>query len=148
MFSKEETAAGISAFWTAFGRYMQPVPGADGAPRKWLNYETGVPGLYLRVFLQKRIAYAGIEIADTDSESGARLVDTLVETLPLLRRATGSEWDWISVASRPRQSLFWGTALQGKNPVLQSHWPEIIAFFKEALVAMDHYWTNAGPAFE
>jgi len=148
MFSKEETAAGIHAFWTAFGRYMQPVPGADGLPRKWMNYETGVPGIYLRILLQKKVAYAGIEIADAESEAGARLVDTLIQTLPLLRRATGEDWDWITVEARPPQSLFWGTVLRGKNPLLQNHWPDLIAFFKKALVAMDAYWADAGMAFE
>lgn len=148
MFSKEETAAGKQAFWTAFGRYMQPVLGADGEAKKWMNYETGVGGIYLRIFLVGKDAFAGIEIADTESETGARLVAVLIETLPLLARHTGPGWDWIQVANRPPNSLFWGTALKGKNPVVQSHWPEIISFFKQNLLAMDAFWTEAGAAFE
>lgn len=148
MFSKEEATAGKQAFWTAFGRYMQPVLGADGEPRKWMNYETGVPGLYLRVFFQGKAAYAGIEISNIESAQGARLADILLKTLPLLEQHTGPGWDWIAVENRPPNSLFWGTALRGKNPVVQTYWPEIISFLKQNLLAMDAYWTAAGMAFE
>lgn len=148
MFSKEEAAAGKQAFWTAFGRYMRPVLGADGEPKKWMNYETGIPGLYLRIFLHNKAAFAGIEITDAESEQGARLVSVLIDTLPMLKRHTGQDWDWIPVENRPPNSLFWGTALHGKSPIVQSNWPELISFFKQNLLAMDAYWNEAGMAFE
>ncbi len=148
MFSKEEAATGKQAFWTALGRYMQPVPGADGEPKKWMNYETGIAGLHLRIFLQNKAAFAGIEIADAKSEPGARLLAALMDTLPLLQRHTEQEWDWISVENRPPNSLFRGTALYGKSPIVPTNWPELIAFFKKNLLAMDAYWADAGVAFE
>ncbi len=148
MFSKAENAAGKVAFWTALGRYMQPIPGADEMPKKWLNYETGVGGIYLRILLSGSTAYAGIEIADAESERGTQQVEILLQTLPILRRFTGEEWNWISVPNRPVKSLFWGVCLEGKNPAVQSQWPDLISFFKEKLVAMDGYWDEVQVAFE
>lgn len=148
MFSKAENAAGKIAFWTSLGRYLLPVLGADGTPKKWMNYETGVPGIYLRILLSGNTAYAGIEIADAENERGAQQVEILLQTLPILRRFAGEEWNWISPPDRPAKSLFWGISLQGKNPAVQSHWPDLISFFKENLLVLDGYWNEAGAAFE
>ncbi|RYD51354.1 MAG: DUF4268 domain-containing protein [Sphingobacteriales bacterium] len=148
MFSKTETSAGKQAFWTAFGRYMQPVTGADGLPRKWLNYETGVHGLYIRVLLIGSNAYAGFEISDASGGLGAHQATLLTRTATQLNTHTETDWDWIPVPDRPADSVFLGIQVSGTSPMVQSNWPELISFFKRALLAMDAYWTETGFAFE
>jgi hypothetical protein len=148
MFSKTENSAGKQAFWTAFGRYMQPVTGADGLPRKWLNYETQVPGMYIRVLLIGNEAYAGFEISDASGGLGAQQATLLTRTIAQLHSHSGTNWDWISVPDRPADSVFLGVQRSGKSPVVQANWPELISFFKGALLAMDAYWTETGFAFE
>ncbi len=148
MFSKTENSAGKQAFWTAFGRYMQPVTGADGLPRKWLNYETGVPGMYIRVLLIGNEAYAGFEISDASGGLGAQHATLLTQTADQIPFASGTSWDWMSVPDRPADSVFLGLRLSGTSPVVQANWPVLISFFKTALLAMDAYWTETGFAFE
>jgi len=66
MYSREEAAQIKRDFWTRFGQYMRPVPGASGDTINWLNYKTGIRHLFFRLDAGRQQASIGIEIRHPD----------------------------------------------------------------------------------
>ena len=62
MYTRHQAAIIRQKFWTQFGKYMAPVPSAEGKKINWINYNTGVPDMYFRMNAGKEEAYIGIEI--------------------------------------------------------------------------------------
>ncbi|MCW3116154.1 MAG: hypothetical protein JWM28_236, partial [Chitinophagaceae bacterium] len=67
MYSKQDASAVRKNFWTRFGQYMNPLPGADGQPVNWLNYKTGIKYLYFRMDAGHKQAAIAIEIRHPDA---------------------------------------------------------------------------------
>ncbi|MGZ8552516.1 MAG: DUF4268 domain-containing protein, partial [Chitinophagaceae bacterium] len=62
MYSKQEASLLRKRFWTQFGQYMRPLPGADGETVNWLNYKTGIKDLYFRMDADSKQATIAIEL--------------------------------------------------------------------------------------
>ena len=60
MYTKEEASKLRREFWTAFGKYMAQHLGADGWKVNWINYKTGLKGLYFRMDANNKQAFIGI----------------------------------------------------------------------------------------
>ncbi len=148
MWTKDEAVKLKQSFWTAFGQYMQPVPGAYGEPRKWLNYATGISGLYFRAFAGGNGAVVGIEIANAGREPGQRLTARLKAAQGTLRQSAGEDWHWLEAEDRAPESLFYGTELKNVSVFKQEDWPTLISFFKPRLLALDAFWQEAEWRFE
>ena len=66
MFSKDEASRIRHEFWTTFGKYMAPVPSAEGLKINWINYHTRVKNLYFRMDAANRNAAISISIEHPD----------------------------------------------------------------------------------
>jgi len=49
MYSKQQASQLRQEFWTAFGKYMQPVRSSDGEKVNWINYKTGAKHIFFRM---------------------------------------------------------------------------------------------------
>ncbi|WP_315816119.1 DUF4268 domain-containing protein [Paraflavitalea speifideaquila] len=67
MYTREDISRQKQAFWTAFGRYMQPVLSAEGMPVSWLNYKTGVGGIHFKMDVERDHAVIMILLSHSDS---------------------------------------------------------------------------------
>ena len=84
MYTTELASKQRKKFWTIFGQYMKPVPGAGGEAVNWLNYKTGVRSVFFRMDADKQNAHVGIEIqhaleADSDRELACPCLGLLSE---------------------------------------------------------------------
>ncbi|MBX2907514.1 MAG: DUF4268 domain-containing protein [Taibaiella sp.] len=150
MYTKEELSRQRQAFWTAFGQYMRPVPGADGERVNWVNYKTGVPGIYFRMDAGNVEARIGIEMTHTDNAMRRSVYDRFVALKGVLHGATGEEWQWnpLLTDESGRTISRIGMQLQGVNISNHDDWPRLISFFKERIVALDEFWSMVKPGFE
>jgi hypothetical protein len=150
MFSKEEASAKREAFWTAFGKYMAPLPSADGERVNWVAYKTGEKGVSFRLEAEGSHAFIGIELAHPDA--GVREIHflQLSELRRMLERHTEEEWDWISEVrdTNGKTVARVGITQEGLSLFRQEDWPVLISFFKPRLLALDAFWSEARHAFE
>ena len=149
MFSREESSRLRHEFWTTFGRYMSPVPSAEGLKINWVNYHTRLKDVYFRMNADKKSALISISMEHNDPETQQLFFEQFTEMRDILHQTLEEEWVWQlhavvegKVVSRiykelPNVSVF------NKND-----WPDLISFFKPRIIALDSFWENARWGFE
>lgn len=150
MHSKEQYPKIRQQFWTKFGQYMKLVPGAGDKQVNWLNYKTGIPGIYFRMEAGHQQAIVAIEIRHKDQDERKRYYNHFLSLKTLLENETGYQWDWhkdlllhhTQVISRISQSL---SPIHINN---EADWPAIIGFLKPRIIALDNFWESVKDSFE
>lgn len=114
---------------------MAPVPSASGEKINWINYKTGVKAV--RFTLELRDNEAEVAMNVNDAELFAR---SFVPLRPLFESLAGKDWTWEAGKILSR--------LTGRNMRRREEWHELIAFFKERLIALDAFWDAARDGLE
>jgi Domain of unknown function (DUF4268) len=129
---------------------MRPVPGANGEAVNWINYRTGIKGIYFRMDAGKNTARIGIELDLRDDELKERYYKQLELVRNLLEDETGEQWEWEKhlqhEQDRPISRI--SKTLEGINIFNEADWPGIISFFKPRIMAMDRFWEEVRDGFE
>ncbi|MNK37712.1 hypothetical protein D3C87_562880 [compost metagenome] len=150
MFSKEEAARLRQQFWISFGQYMKPILGAEGLPVNWVNYKTGVKNIFFRMDAEKKQANIAIEIAHPDEGIRELFFEQFQEFKLMLENTLNEEWDWLSSVtnSYDKQVARIEMVLPNVSVYNQQQWPDVIAFLKPRIIALDEFWTDVKPVFE
>lgn len=145
MFTKEEASALRQKFWTAFGKYMQPVPSASGEKVNWINLKTGIKGINLKLVTENKFCLVAVIIRG-DEETREQYykifqqLDFSFSAETILQQYSfdenGEDVSRISIE------------LNDKTIFRESDWPEIIGFFKTQLILFDAFWTENKFVFE
>ena len=150
MYSKAEASRLRQEFWTAFGQYMRPIPAAEGLPTNWINYKTGLKGVYFRLHADNHRARIAIELTHTDADVRALFFEQFEALKTLLHETMGEEWQWELLATDehglPLSRIY--QELAPANVFSRDSWPALISFFKPRLMALDAFWTDAQYSFE
>ena len=150
MYSKAEATQLREAFWTAFGHYMAPIPGAEGTKVNWSNYKTGLKHVYFRMRADTKAASIAIELTHPDAGIRELFYEQFQELKTLLEETTGETWNWqpntTDDHSQPIARI--GTKLPGVNLFSKDDWPALISFFKPRIIALDEFWSNAQYSFD
>ena len=78
MYSKDEVSKLKTQFWTSFGQYMKPVPGASGLPANWINYKTGIRHIHFKMDADNTRAVITIEISSPKGKkSGSKKMNRI-----------------------------------------------------------------------
>lgn len=133
MFTREEKSALRQKFWTAFGKYMSPVPAASGERINWINYNSGIKGITIRSDADEHSALVKLDIKHRDADLQAQHVSmlrTLYRDLPPGGFSlTQNEEGTLMLSEKP-----------GVNIFREADWPEIISFLKRQLIVIDSFW--------
>ena len=150
MYSKLQASKLRQEFWTRFGQYMRPVKGENGDPINWINYRTGVKGVYFRMEVGTRAATIAIELKDTDDEKRLENYNTLLQVKDLLEQETAESWTWEERFPDERGQMICriGKTLEGINLFNEADWPAIISFLKPRIIALDRFWNFVKEGFE
>lgn len=146
MYSKQEVSKLKENFWTAFGKYMKPVLSADGEPISWLNYKTGIPGVFFKMDADSQQASVAIVITQSDS----RFYNQFVDNKAFLETILGESWQWQpnTVDEYGKNLSIISTRINNVNVLQSEDWPAIISFFKPRIIALDEFWSMAKYGFE
>lgn len=150
MFSKEEASRSKAEFWTAFGKYMRPIPSADGEKINWVNYHTGLKDVYFRMDAGSKLATISITMEHRDTLMQELYFDQFVMLKRMLHTAVGETWEWqlhVSVQEDKVVSRIYKT-LSDFSVFNKAHWPDLISFFKPRIIALDAFWSEAKYSFE
>ena len=150
MYSKQEAAQLKQAFWTVFGQYMAPVFSAEGEKINWVNYKTGEKNIQFRMTADNRKAEIAIALTHKDREIQQLYYEQFLELKKMLETATGEGWHWqLHTADewdRTQSRIY--TEKAGVSIFNKEDWPELIAFFKQRMIALDDFWSNVKYRFE
>ncbi|RZJ80823.1 MAG: DUF4268 domain-containing protein [Flavobacterium sp.] len=150
MYSKEEASKLRQQFWITFGKYMKPIPSAEGIPINWVNYKTGVKNVFFKMNAEQKHATISIAITHADLATRILFFEQFLAFKNLFNDAINEEWEWELNAVDE-----YGIALSKISKTIthisvfnQQDWPTIISFLKPRIIALDQFWTDVKPVFE
>ena len=150
MYSKQEAAGIKRKFWTSLGMYMKPIPSAWHEKVNWLNYKTGIKDVYFRMHADNKHVSISIELNHSDELIRKIFYDHFMAMKGMLHEAMEEEWDWIEEThdsfGKPI-SVIRKTG-PSANIMDESHWPDMISFFKPRLIALDLFWADVKDSME
>jgi hypothetical protein len=150
MYSREQASQLRKAFWTTFGQYMRPIPSAEGLKVNWINYKTGYRGMYFRMDADKKQATIAVTFEQKDPVLRELFYEQMLELRSYFHSTMGEEWIWEASAYDTKGVVFSRvyTTLSGMSVFNKADWPQLIAFFKNRMVAIDDFWSMAKHHFE
>ncbi|NOS91845.1 MAG: DUF4268 domain-containing protein [Cyclobacteriaceae bacterium] len=150
MFKRDEAARLREEFWTTFGRYMSPVPSADGLKINWVNYRTGLKDVHFRMTAQSNTAIIFIALEQRDAAIRELFFQQFEELKTVLHSTVAEEWSWqqnTQISEGKTISRIY-RELPDVSVLNKDHWPDLISFFKPRIIALDEFWQNAQYSFE
>jgi uncharacterized protein YkvS len=149
MYTKQQASELRQAFWTAFGQYMSPVLSADGRKINWINYKTGVKGVFFKINAANKFADIAIELAHADLEMQQLLFEHFLRVKKILYEQLNEEWIWelhtLNEYGKTTSRIY--TTLNGVSIFKKEDWPQLISFFKQRMIALDQFWSMARYGF-
>ena len=149
MYSKEEASKLRQQFWITFGKYMKPIPSAEGLPINWVNYKTGVKHVSFKMNAEQKQTTIAIAITHEDAATRNLFFEQFMAFKVLFADAVNEQWDWELNAVND-----YGIALSEISKTLndvsifnQQDWATIISFLKPRIIALDQFWTDVKPVF-
>ncbi len=150
MYTRAEASSIKQEFWTAFGKYMSPIPSAEGMKINWVNYHTRVKNIHFRMDADNTSATISILIQHPDLEIQELYFQQFVELKELLHASLQEEWQWqlqIPIESGKIMTKIF-KKISGVSVYNKDEWPDLISFFKQRIIALDSFWENARYSFE
>jgi hypothetical protein len=149
MFTRAESSRIRQEFWTTFGKYMRPIPSAEGLQINWINYHTRIKDIYFRMRADPQSAAIYISLEHSDPAIRELYFEQLLQLKSILHTTLQEEWDWqLHVPVDGRMISRIGKELPGVSVMNKNHWPELISFFKPRMIKLDEFWENARWGFE
>jgi len=150
MYTREESSRLRQAFWTTFGRYMNPVPSSEGNKVNWINYHTGVHEVYFRMNADGHEASIAITIEHREAAMQELYFEQFIELKTLLHTELQEEWTWQLHDPRDPDRIINRIykTLTDVSVYNKAHWPDLISFLKPRIIALDRFWENARYGFE
>jgi len=150
MFKRQEASHLREEFWTTFGRYMNPVPSAEGLKINWINYRTSLKDVYFRMDANQQLARISITIEHHDAGIRELYFQQFQELKILLHTTLEEDWEWQPQArvadDRTISSIH--KDLTGFSVFNKEQWPALISFFKARIIALDRFWEDARYSFD
>ena len=150
MYPKQQVSQLRQEFWTAFGRYMNPVLSAEGEKVNWINYKTGEKNIHFRMDAEHRSASIAIELTHADRSIQQLYYEHFQQLKHVLEKTLGEQWEWRLHLSdehgRTISRIY--TELDDVSLFNKEHWPELISFFKQRITALDAFWSKVKYGFE
>ncbi len=150
MYTRAEASSIKQEFWTAFGKYMSPIPSAEEMKINWVNYHTRVKNIHFRMDADNTSATISILIQHPDLEIQELYFQQFVELKELLHASLQEEWQWQlqipNESGKVMTRIF--KKISGVSVYNKDQWPDLISFFKQRIIALDSFWENARYSFE
>lgn len=150
MYSKQEAALLTQEFWTLFGRYIAPLPSADGEKINWVNYKTGLKDTRFVMVADTGFAKVGIVLQQPGIAFQQLYFEKFAALKKQMHKTLGEAWQWqpgiTNQHGKLTSEIF--TTLENVNVLNRQDWPAIISFLKPRMIALDQFWCEYKYAFE
>jgi hypothetical protein len=150
MYSKEEASKLRQQFWITFGKYMKPIPSAEGLEINWVNYKTGVKHIFFRMNAEQKQVIISIDITHPASEIRKLYFEQFKAFKTLFIEALAEDWTWEDETLNDFGAPFAriSATLNGVSIFNQNDWQALISFLKPRIIALDQFWADVKPIFE
>lgn len=150
MYNRQQASHLREEFWTTFGRYMNPVPSAEGGKINWINYRTTLKDVYFRMEVNQASAMIAITLEHPDDGIRVLYYEQFQELKTLFHDTLGEVWEWQPDARMTDDKIISRIykELPGVSIFNKEQWPDLISFFKPRIIALDRFWEDARYSFD
>ena len=128
---------------------MAPVLSADSEKINWINYKTGQKDIRF-VMQVDSVAYIAIEFSHKDEALQDLQFEKLIQFKKIVENTVQEEWKWerkVILDDRRMISRVF-CELENVSIMNKNDWPQLISFFKQRLIVLDHFWSEYKFAFD
>jgi len=150
LYSKEEAYQKKKDFWISYGSYMKLQLNAEGESINWINYKTGVKGIYFRTNVERKHAEVMIMIDHPDPDFRQMIWEQFEEYEIVLHSYIGEDWIWNArdFDEEGKEISSIKITLDRVSIFRDEDWPTIISFLKERMKNLDEFWVDHKESFE
>ena len=145
MYSKDEVSKRRHEFWITLGKYLAPIPSAEGENINWINYRTGIRDISFKMLTKKKSVRIGIFLTHSDKATRHLYFQQFQNAKKLLESTLEEKWDWAvhEVDDNGKSFSSISHGLEGVSVMNKEDWPTIISFFKNRIIGLDQFWSIA-----
>lgn len=144
MYSKKEASKLQEEFWTTFGKYLSPVPSAEGLPINWVNYKTGIKDINFYMQADNKKASIGIQLSHSDPEIQQLIFQEFEKLRDILLETLEEPWNWVLHTTDEHGKIITRiyTEISPVSIYNKDDWSTIISFFKPRIIKLDEFWSS------
>lgn len=142
MYDKDFVRNTKSLFYTSFGKYMKNEVSKTGLKVKWINYQTGIKQLYIRLEANQKHARVCIDLQHKDTDIRELQYEQFIELKKVFSEISELKWEWEEnhLNEYDNQCSRIYTALENFNIYDKSTWKAAFNFYKKAMIHIDEFW--------
>jgi hypothetical protein len=142
MYSKEELSQINTLFWDDFKKIMKPIRNASDRRINWVNYNTHLKNVYLRLTTEKTAVALCFDIQMKDASIREIVWEQMGELSMLLNNSMQSKAIWEAHLASESNPDFCRISwrLENVNYLNEGDRPKIYNFFKEHLIQFDQFY--------
>ena len=129
-------------FYTSFGRFMGKHRSIYGNKIKWINYNTGIRHLYIRLEADKKSARLCIDLQHKDEEIRALFFEQFLAIKTVFHETMKTEWNWVESKKNETEDEISRIYIEINdiNIFDKSTWKKVFKFYEEYLLKFDGFW--------
>ncbi|MDB4710894.1 DUF4268 domain-containing protein [Flavobacteriales bacterium] len=142
MYERETVRNTKSLFYTSFGKFMKNEYSKSGLRVKWINYQTGIKQLYIRLDADNKNARFCIDIQHKDIDIRELQYAQFVELNKLFTAISDLNWTWNEnfTNENSNQCCRISTEIENFNIYDKANWKIAFDFYKKSLIHFDEFW--------
>ena len=142
MYDRETVRNTKSLFYTSFGKFMKNECSKSGLRVKWINYQTGIKQLYIRLDADNKNASFCIDIQNKDIDIRELQYAQFVELNKLFTAISDLNWTWSKnfTNENSNQCCRISTEIENFNIYDKANWKIAFDFYKKSLIHFDEFW--------
>ena len=142
MYDRETVRNTKSLFYTSFGKFMKNECSKSGLRVKWINYQTGIKQLFIRLDADNKNARFCIDIQHKDIDIRELQYAQFVELNKLFTAISDLNWTWSKnfTNENSNQCCRISTEIENFNIYDKANWKIAFDFYKKSLIHFDEFW--------
>ncbi len=144
MYNKNTIKKTKTEFYTSFGRFMAKHRSLQGNKVNWINYNSGVRHLYIRLEANQKSAIFSIDLQHKDEDIRELFYEQFLALKTVFHQTMGNELIWIENHKNETENELSRIYIELNNINIydKSTWKKAFKFFEEYLLKFDEFWAE------
>jgi hypothetical protein len=144
MYNREEAKQIRKEFWVLFAKRCEIVPELKSKKKKWMLYDTKIPGLDLKFEIDRHSATVMIELNHRNEDKRLALFEKLQKYKPLLEEGfdDGLNWSFLYTRENGEEVCRIFVEQSGFDVHNRNQWPDIYNFFIRNMLTLENNFRN------
>ena len=144
MYDKDTVKNTKTEFYTSFGKFMGNHRSAHGNKVKWVNYNTGIKHLYLRLEADKKSARICIDLQHKDDDIRELFYEQFKALKTVFHEIMKTEWVWVEkhINETGFDQCRIYIEIDEFNIFDKTTWKKAFKFYKNYLLKFDSFWVE------